>query len=181
MILKEAGFEEKLKKEGDEGLERIENIKELASLARKYDHLDPTEAMETFLEDVSLTSDQDTIDQKTRDKDKDGVKLMTVHAAKGLEFNHVFVTGLEEGLFPHARENSKKEDDEEERRLFYVAITRARKKLYLTWASFRTIYGSKKINLSSEFLDDISEDITETGNFNGEVDGSGPKEYLIDF
>jgi len=180
-ILKKSGIEEKLKTEGEEGLERLENIKELASLAKKYDDVEGNDPMDQFIEDISLMSDQDTLDNKTQ-KNKDGVKLMTVHAAKGLEFNGVFVTGLEAGLFPHERDGSKKEDEEEERRLFYVAITRAKKKLYLTWASFRTIYGSKEVNMSSEFLDDISEDLIEEENFGGE-DGfdTGKKEYLIDF
>jgi DNA helicase-2/ATP-dependent DNA helicase PcrA len=201
MILKESGLEEALKKEGDEGLERIENIKELASLAKKYEHLEAEEAMQAFMESVSLTSDQDELDRKTEDKNdnKDGVKLMTVHASKGLEFDYVFVTGLEAGLFPHHRDDDK-DDDEEERRLFYVALTRARKAIYLTWASFRTIFGSKEVNMASEFLDDIDDEISELedgifgNNDDGNNDskdgvdedpdenGSGEKvEYLIDF
>lgn len=191
MILKDSGLQEKLLKEGDDGLERIENIKELASLAKKYEYLDGPDAMEKFLEDVSLSTDQDELDKKVEENsgNKDGVKLMTVHAAKGLEFEHVFVTGLEAGLFPHHRDNLKKEDEEEERRLFYVAITRAKKKLYLTWTSFRTIYGSKEVNMPSEFLDDISDDLVDMEDFNGgggdgdeSGSGSGEKmEYLIDF
>jgi len=178
LILKESGLEEALKEEGDEGLERIQNIKELASLAKKYEDFEPKEAMENFLDDISLTSDQDDLE-----RNKNGVKLMTVHAAKGLEFDYVFVTGLENGLFPMERENDKVEDSEEERRLFYVAITRAKKKLFLTWTSFRTIFGSKQVNLSSEFLDDISEEIIEIENFDGGEDykTGGKIEYLIDF
>lgn len=197
MILKESRMEERLRGEGEDGLERIENIKELASLAKKYESLESSEAMEKFLEDVSLSSDQDELDKKVEDKNgsAEGVKLMTVHAAKGLEFDHVFVTGLEDGLFPHSRENSKKEDEEEERRLFYVALTRARKRLYLTWTSFRTIYGSKEVNMASEFLDDVPSELTTLEGFgssdsddgggdgsvgNGESTG-GKMEYLIDF
>jgi DNA helicase II / ATP-dependent DNA helicase PcrA len=177
MILKESGLEENLGDEGDEGRERIQNIKELSSLAKKYEELSPWEAMNNFLDDISLTSDQDDLERK-----ENGVKLMTVHAAKGLEFDYVFVTGLEGGLFPMERENKKTEDAEEERRLFYVAITRAKKKLFLTWTSFRTIFGSKQVNLSSEFLDDISEEIIEMENFGGEDYSRGDKiEYLIDY
>jgi DNA helicase II / ATP-dependent DNA helicase PcrA len=177
MILKESGLEENLGEEGDEGRERIQNIKELASLAKKYEEFSPWEAMNNFLDDISLTTDQDDLERK-----ENGVKLMTVHAAKGLEFDYVFVTGLEGGLFPMERENDKTEDAEEERRLFYVAITRAKKKLFLTWTSFRTIFGSKQVNLSSEFLDDISEEIIEMENFGGEDYSKGDKiEYLIDY
>jgi DNA helicase-2/ATP-dependent DNA helicase PcrA len=81
---------------------------------------------------------------------------MTVHAAKGLEFAHVFITGLEEGLFPHERLDDGKTDQEEERRLFYVALTRAEKKLYLTYAHLRTIFGTQRVNMPSSFLNDIN-------------------------
>ena len=82
---------------------------------------------------------------------------MTVHAAKGLEFKYVFITGLEDGLFPHQRQREREtaEDQEEERRLFYVALTRAKEKLFLSFANFRTIFGSRQINAPSEFLADI--------------------------
>ena len=175
-IVKEAGFEEKMKTEGEDGLERLQNVKELASLAKKYEVIE--NPMEKFLEDVALASDQDELE-----KDEGGVKLMTVHAAKGLEFDYVFITGLEQGLFPMQRDSVKKEDQEEERRLFYVAITRARKKLFLLWANFRTVFGSKEVNMSSEFIDDINEEIIETENLGGKKDDSdgGKIEYLIDF
>ena len=91
------------------------------------------------------------------------VKLMTVHASKGLEFKYVFITGLEDGLFPHQRNGEIKsaEDKEEERRLFYVALTRAKEKLFLSFANFRTIFGSRQINTPSEFISDIPSDILE--------------------
>lgn len=173
-IIKEAGFENKFKNDGEDGLERLQNVKELVSLAKKYDGLE--NAIEKFLEDVALASDQDELE-----KDDGGVKLMTVHAAKGLEFNYVFVTGLEQGLFPMQKDNEKTEDQEEERRLFYVAITRAREKLFLTWANFRTFFGSKETNISSEFIDDINEEIVENENLGGSKKNDGPMEYLIDF
>ena len=103
--------------------------------------------------DAALASDQDSMM-----KSSSAVKLMTVHAAKGLEFPYVFVTGLEQDLFPHKRMGPgtvSKEDGEEERRLFYVAITRAKKKLYLSCASVRTIFGQRQVNAPSEFLSDI--------------------------
>jgi DNA helicase-2/ATP-dependent DNA helicase PcrA len=95
---------------------------------------------------------------------------MTVHASKGLEFDYVFITGLEENLFPHKRMEEKEianEDDEEERRLFYVALTRARKKIFLSYAQIRTIFGSKQITIPSEFVLDIPEEYTmrEEGNY----------------
>jgi DNA helicase-2/ATP-dependent DNA helicase PcrA len=188
-INKESGMEEMYKNDGEEGAERLENIRELVSLAKKYEDLEPSEAIEKLIEDVSLASDQDEMNS-----DNGGVKLMTVHAAKGLEFDNVFVTGLEAGLFPHEKFDAKGEtDDEEERRLFYVAITRAKQKLFLCYTSFRTIYGSKEVNMPSEFLEDIADDLVEEDSFenqysdsDGDVrysnDGDRPKrEYLIDF
>jgi DNA helicase-2/ATP-dependent DNA helicase PcrA len=153
-LIKKTGIEDDLNSKGDEGLERLENIRELVTLASKYDRLGE-EGVEKLLTDAALATDQDALEQKS-----DGVKLMTVHAAKGLEFDVVFVTGLEEGLFPHEG-FEKKIDDEEERRLFYVALTRARKKVFLTSTQVRTIYGSQHINVPSEFLTDIDEQFVE--------------------
>ena len=87
---------------------------------------------------------------------------MTVHASKGLEFSHVFIAGLEQDLFPHANGKATKEGREEERRLFYVALTRARHKLYLSYAQLRTIYGMKQVTTPSEFIYDIPMHITYT-------------------
>ena len=92
--------------------------------------------------------------------------LMTVHAAKGLEFPYVFVSGLEEGLFPHERLDATGIDQEEERRLFYVALTRAGRKLWLTYANSRMIFGSTRVNLPSSFLVDIDAELVE-------LEGSG--------
>ena len=102
--------------------------------------------------------------EKRKDKKEvTSVKLMTVHASKGLEFKYVFITGLEDGLFPHQRQNESKneEDREEERRLFYVALTRAKEKLFLSFANFRTIFGSRQINAPSEFIGDIPKYLLE--------------------
>jgi len=147
-VAEEVGLNQNLEKT-EEGVERIENIKELGALASMYDHLLPEEGLGKLLEDTSLVSDQDS-DQK----EKDGVRLMTVHASKGLEFAYVFVTGLEEGLFPHNKDGANLSEDEaeEERRLFYVAVTRAKKKLFLTYAQTRTIFGSRGVNIPSEFV-----------------------------
>ncbi len=158
-IIKATGIEESFKKLGtEEDLERIENSKELVTLATKYDGLTPQEGIESLLADAALATDQDSLI-----KNQDAVKLMTVHAAKGLEFDYVFITGLEENLFPHQRmgDNNKNTDTEEERRLFYVALTRARKKLFLTYAGMRTIFGSKQMNLPSEFMVEMDDELVE--------------------
>lgn len=155
------GIERELKEGNDEELERLENIKELVTLATKYDLMPGVEGLEKLLEDAALASDQDTLDEKT--KNPDAVRLMTIHASKGLEFDYVFITGLEDGLFPHRREGQaqKEEDREEERRLFYVALTRAKKKVFLSYASIRTIFGMRQISAPSEFLYDIPEHLVE--------------------
>jgi DNA helicase-2/ATP-dependent DNA helicase PcrA len=163
-VVKKSGIESELMSGGEEEMERLENIKELATLALKYDNLENGAGVEKLLEDASLASDQDSLIERGEKKEVvNAVKLMTVHASKGLEFKYVFVTGLEDGLFPHERQNESKtnEDREEERRLFYVAITRAREKLFLSFANFRTIFGSRQINAPSEFISDIPADLLE--------------------
>ena len=158
-ILKYSGIEKMLMEGGEEELERLENCRELVTLATKYDIYPPQDGLEKLLADAALATDQDSLE-----KPEDSVKLMTVHAAKGLEFSYVFITGLEQDLFPHANlDGSKKnkEEKEEERRLFYVALTRAKEKLYLSFAYARTIFGSKQMNPPSEFLSDIDPSILE--------------------
>ncbi|MEK7588538.1 MAG: UvrD-helicase domain-containing protein [Patescibacteria group bacterium] len=172
-VIKKTGIENELLEGGEEGAERLENIKELVTLALKYDNLEEGRGAEKLLEDASLASDQDSImlsEEKNKEK-VNGVKLMTVHASKGLEFKYVFITGLEDGLFPHSKMGDSKsaEDSEEERRLFYVALTRAKEKLFLSFANFRTIFGSRQINSPSEFITDIPPDIIERGDDNPNV------------
>lgn len=167
--VKKSGIESELSSGTEEEIERLENIKELATLALKYDNLTEGSGIEKLLEDASLASDQDSImiaesaKKPSDSKNNNIIKLMTVHAAKGLEFDYVFITGLEDGLFPHQKmgDSSAVEDSEEERRLFYVALTRAREKLFLSFANYRTIFGSRQINAPSEFLGDIPADILE--------------------
>lgn len=167
-IIKRTGLELTLTKSGtEEDLERLENLRELVSLATRYDELGPEEGVEALLEEAALQSDQDEIKNK---EEKDAVRLMTVHAAKGLEFPYVFVTGLEEGLFPHERLNERGIDEEEERRLFYVALTRAGKKVWLTYAHSRLIFGSSRVNIPSSFLIDIDPALVE---MEGASTGSG--------
>lgn len=176
-ILDRSGLEASFIKGGDDGQERLENVKELATLATKYDALEKPEGIEHLLEDASLASDQDDLE-----KDNGGVKLMTVHASKGLEFDYVFITGLEDGLFPHDRFGEKKEDEEEERRLFYVALTRARKKVFLTYAGIRTIFGSQQVNTPSEFIYDIEDEFIDSEDYEGRDDiNSQVKDIFIDF
>lgn len=164
-IMARSGIEGSYREEKTEdALERLENLRELVTLATRYDELPPLDAVETLLESAALQSDQDEIKDK---EELNAVRLMTVHAAKGLEFSYVFIAGLEEGLFPHERLDDGKTDQEEERRLFYVALTRAQKKVFLTYAHMRTIFGSQRINLPSSFLNDISTEHVETGNPSG--------------
>lgn len=151
-----SGIEAMLKKDTEEGPERLGNVRELVNLSTKYDDLPPPEGIERLLEEAALQSEQDEL-ALIEEKEKSGgsVSLLTVHASKGLEFDAVFVTGLEQGLFPSMRESETERDEEEERRLFYVAITRAAKRLFLSYARERMKYGSREYTVPSEFLEDI--------------------------
>ena len=153
LVVEKSGMRRALFEEGsEEDRERFENIEELASVAVRYDSLSDREGIALFLAEAALASDQDEMDQG----DKRGVMLMTVHAAKGLEFDTVFVSGMEEGLFPHEDMGGEKDrDEEEERRLFYVAMTRAKARLILTLARIRKIYGNDFLTEPSSFLADI--------------------------
>ncbi len=165
-IIKNSGMEDLYSTGLEEDTERLENIMELVTLATRYDDFLPEEGIEKMLTDTALVSDQDTIEDK-----KVGVRLMTVHSSKGLEFDYVFISGLESDLFPHKKLGESKksgEDSEEERRLFYVAVTRAGKKLYLTHAQTRTIFGSLEVNAPSEFIGDIPKQYIEKENFLGQ-------------
>lgn len=173
-IIIESGMQKAYKEDKVDGEERLENLEELVTLGVRYDHLEGPEGLEKILEDATLMSDQDNLDKESvsekKGAEKHGVKLMTIHAAKGLEFNTVFVTGLEHGLFPHQRDaHLTGADAEEERRLMYVAVTRARRKLYLTYASMRTIFGMRDVRLPSEFLMDVPDEYIERESRSGEA------------
>lgn len=159
LVIEKSGMRKALFEEGsEEDRERFENIEELASVAVRYDHMAGKEGIALFLAEAALSGDQDELDQGQ----KTGVTLMTVHAAKGLEFDTVFVSGMEEGLFPHEGMGSSEErDEEEERRLFYVAVTRAKRRLVLTFARIRKIYGSDFISEPSSFLADLDRSLVE--------------------
>jgi len=153
LVVEKSGIRRALFEEGNtEDRERFENVEELASVATRYDAAPGKGSIAAFLAEAALASDQDEMDQG----EKIGVMLMTVHAAKGLEFGTVFVSGMEEGLFPHQGMGGDIDrDEEEERRLFYVAITRAKERLILTLARVRKLYGSDYASEPSSFLADI--------------------------
>jgi DNA helicase-2/ATP-dependent DNA helicase PcrA len=179
-IIKETGLEAEWKESGEDGAERLANAYELVSFAARYDHLPPEEAVTQFLTDAALQSDQDEMREE-----EPAVRLMTVHAAKGLEFDIVFISGLEEGLFPHEKMNEdhlKPEEAEEERRLFYVALTRARKRVYLSYSQLRTVFGRQQVNMPSQFILDIPPELVEEDNWRDEGVAPGRKPLLdIDF
>jgi DNA helicase II / ATP-dependent DNA helicase PcrA len=173
-IIRTSGLEMEWRADGEEGAARLENAYELVSFAARYDHLSGEEGVEAFLTDAALQSDQDEMRE-----DGKAVRLMTVHASKGLEFDVVFISGLEDGLFPHERRdaNLTPAEAEEERRLFYVAITRAKKKVYLSYAQVRMVFGSREVNMPSEFISDIPDELTEEETM--DEDGI-PRKPLID-
>lgn len=160
-VLDLSGYKKMLDDGSVEGEARLENIRELITVAQKYDKLDSGTSLSIFLEEVSLIADIDTLDNTDN-----AVTLMTVHSAKGLEFPHVFITGLEEGIFPHSRSLFDPQQLEEERRLMYVAMTRAMDSLYLLHARSRTLYGDSRANAPSQFLADIAGELVEA-NFGG--------------
>ncbi|HBO16635.1 MAG: ATP-dependent DNA helicase PcrA [Candidatus Moranbacteria bacterium GW2011_GWE2_35_2-] len=146
----ESGYEKSLSNLGSDGEIRIENIRELLSVAGKYGQELTEQMLELFLEEVALASDTDKIEQR-----ENSVHLMTLHSAKGLEFPVVFIVGLEEGILPHSRSMLGGEEMEEERRLMYVGITRAMQRVYLIFTHIRMIFGSNQANPPSRFLNDI--------------------------
>ncbi|MBI4994593.1 UvrD-helicase domain-containing protein [Candidatus Peregrinibacteria bacterium] len=156
-VLDETGYKKFLNDGTIEGEARLENVKELISVAAKYDKLEPGISLNIFLEEISLITDLDSLDEKDN-----AVTLMTLHSAKGLEFPWVFICGLEEGLLPHSRSIFNPEELEEERRLFYVGCTRAMDKLYLLHAKNRMLYGESQYVIPSQFLSDIPKELLET-------------------
>ncbi len=156
-VLDQTGYKRMLNDGSIEGEARIENTQELISVAKKYDNLKAGLSLNIFLEEVSLIADVDSLDSGDN-----AVTLMTVHSAKGLEFSIVFISGLEEGIFPHNRSLMDKSELEEERRLMYVAMTRAKDKLYLLHSRQRMIYGESRSNIPSQFLEDIDGSLIES-------------------
>ncbi|WP_285585402.1 DNA helicase PcrA [Herbidospora sp. NBRC 101105] len=163
-ILTSTGYRTELETSGDPQDEsRIENLNELISVASEFEAANPEGTLVDFLEQVSLVADADSI------PDPDGesggvVTLMTLHTAKGLEFPVVFLTAMEDGVFPHMRSLSDPRELEEERRLAYVGITRAEKRLYLSRAAVRTAWGAPSFNPASRFLAEVPADLVEWRN-----------------
>ena len=159
-LLEQTGYAEMLKSLGEEGETRLENAEELKSSILSYINLaenegdDPT--LNGFLEEISLYTDQDRADESA-----DAVTLMTIHAAKGLEYENVFLLGMEDGIFPNRRCLDSEEETEEERRLAYVAITRAKKRLYITSTAYRMLHGQSNHNPVSRFLREIPQELLE--------------------
>lgn len=177
-VIKESGMQDLFMSGPDEDQERLQNVQELASIASFYDEHSPEEGIEKLLTESALATDQDELKEENK-----GIKMMTVHASKGLEFNVVFITGLEDGLFPSQRGNVDRttEEGEEERRLFYVALTRARTKVYLTYTQIRTIFGSKQVNTPSEFVCEIDEELIEKEEGESRYFDSDKPIFSIDF
>lgn len=151
----------------EEGIARWENIQELRNVAEEYADEGPVTSLSSFLESVALLEQTDITTNEASGVNvgegtgNDRVILMTLHAAKGLEFPTVFLVGMEEGVFPHSRSLDDDFQIEEERRLCYVGITRAKEKLYLTYARNRMTYGSFNVNMPSRFLNDLPQDLLE--------------------
>jgi len=166
-VLEKTGYMGHLREEGTEqALSRVENVEELITVITEYEEnlAGEEKSLEGFLERVSLVSDVDNYhDQWNR------VSLMTLHCAKGLEFPVVFLTGMEEGLFPHHRRGEDREEMEEERRLCYVGMTRAKKKLYLSYAGLRTLFGAQRVGIPSRFLHEIPDNLVVSEASSGSV------------
>lgn len=173
-LLKRSGYLEMLEKERTlESQARLENIEELLTVTKQFEKEEQEDqSLVAFLTDLALLSDLDSLDE-----DETGeITLMTLHAAKGLEFPMVFLIGLEEGIFPLSRAMMEEEELEEERRLAYVGITRAERKLYMTNAYSRVLYGRTQANRPSRFMDEITEGLLEVDSGQKNVFGS-PQSY----
>jgi DNA helicase-2/ATP-dependent DNA helicase PcrA len=156
-IFVESGLEKSLKDAGEQGQNALENIGELINAAHSYDRQTEEPSLVDYLQQIALFSDVDTLDSSA-----ECVALMTLHTAKGLEFENVFIVGLEDGLLPHEKSDSGEDEDEleEERRLFFVGMTRAKTGLYISYARYRTIRGQLSRTIPSQFLYELGTDFT---------------------
>ena len=157
-IIAEINYQSYIDDGSEEGKDHWENVQELRRLAYEYSE----RGLTPFLENLALVSDQDTLPDQVK-----APTLLTLHAAKGLEFSQVFITGLDEGILPHSRSLDDPEEMAEERRLFYVGITRARNKLYLVRANQRTTYGSYEASVPSRFLGDLPDRLMQRQGTSG--------------
>ncbi len=172
-VLDETGYAALLRDGTEEGDDRWANVQELRSLALQFAELSPREGLLGLLENVALVADTDRLPDAPDvvEETPNRVTLITLHAAKGLEYPVVAITGLEEGLFPHSRSIAEPKQLEEERRLAYVGITRARRVLYLANARSRTVFGNTQSNMPSRFLSDIPEQLLSSA-------GSGSRKFV---
>jgi DNA helicase-2/ATP-dependent DNA helicase PcrA len=154
-IIENTGYVRELEKERTpEGVARAENIRELLTVTQQFEATSEDKSLHAFLEQTALIADIDSLEEGTP-----AVTLMTLHSAKGLEFPVVFLVGMEEGVFPHARAMQSDKEMEEERRLAYVGITRAKDELFLSFAARRTIFGNTQINQVSRFIREIPDEL----------------------
>jgi len=164
-LLAKTGYLQRLKEEGtDEAFSKMENIDELVNVVMEFEKGEEV-SLEIFLDKVSLVTDIDLYEDKGN-----RVSLMTLHCAKGLEFPLVFIVGIEEGLLPHYRRGEEIEDMEEERRLFYVGITRAKERLFLSRAEKRSTFGVGRVNLPSRFLDELPIELIQCEEKKGKME-----------
>ncbi len=159
VLMERSGYLRMLEEGGVDELDRVENVRELRTVVADYESLDPQAALATFIEEAALVSDQDMYNRTASDTEK--ATLITLHAAKGLEFPIVFIVGAEENILPHIRAQESASELEEERRLFFVGITRAKERLYITHVFKRTIWGNEQYATRSRFVDSIPPDIIE--------------------
>jgi DNA helicase-2/ATP-dependent DNA helicase PcrA len=158
-VLERTGYREELRKEETlEAASRLENLDEFLSVTREFEEKNEDKTLVAFLTDLALVSD---LDQLEEEETTTGVTMMTLHSAKGLEFPQVFLVGMEEGIFPHSRTMDDPEELEEERRLAYVGITRAQKRLFLSRARMRMLFGQTNANPPSPFLQEIPQHLIE--------------------
>ncbi len=173
-VLEESGYRAMLADGSEEGEERWANLLELRSVTTRYDDLSPDDALDRFIEETALVADQDSYETGA-----DAVTLITLHAAKGLEFPVVFIAGLEEGVFPHSRSLDDEKQLEEERRLAYVGITRAKRRLFLSHAARRATWGQGGLSVPSRFLFEVPAELMsgprlESADFDDEFDRLDP-------
>ena len=157
-VVEDTGFRSYIQNDDDRPQERWENVLELRNTAQEFNAETPPDGLATLLERLSLVADVDSYEDA-----EDSITLITLHQAKGLEFPVVFIVGMEEGLLPHSRSIDSEDQLEEERRLCYVGMTRAEKRLYLTRAFHRTVFGSSQVGHASRFLRDIPAELITSG------------------
>jgi DNA helicase-2/ATP-dependent DNA helicase PcrA len=177
-VLEASGYRAMLADGSEEGEDRWANLLELRSVTTRYDDLSPEDALDRLLEETALVADQDSYEDS-----KDAVTLITLHAAKGLEFPVVFISGLEEGVFPHSRALDDEKELEEERRLAYVGITRAKRRLYLSHAWRRATWGAGQASVPSRFLIEIPPELMVGPQLGGagEFEADGPLDLDLVF